>query len=114
MSLARRDHVVGYPARETQPCLLNGLRRQHGVVNTAELDADNEYDRELLGLHPVSKRLVLRERRKPPACTFHQHPVGLASSVRNPADSTVNESTTFVSADDVRRGRFGKGVRIDR
>ena len=57
MAFTRRNHVVGYPARKTQPGLLYGLRGQHGVIDAAQLDADDKNDRKLLGLHPVSKRL---------------------------------------------------------
>ncbi|BFT80459.1 hypothetical protein GVv1_12510 [Enterobacter pseudoroggenkampii] len=78
MSFPRRNHVVGYPARQTQPGLPYGLRGQHGVIDTAQLNADDQNDRKLLGLHPVSKRLRVRKRRKPAASPFHQHPVGLA------------------------------------
>ena len=78
MSPARRNHVVGYPAGQAQPGLLNGLGSQHRMVDTAEFDPYHQNYRQLLGLPPVSKGLVRRKWRKPTTGALHQYLVSLA------------------------------------
>ena len=95
------------------PGLLDGLCGQHGVIDAAQLDADDKNDRKLLGLHPVSKCLLVGQRGKPAASPLHQHPVGLI--FQRPQSGRQHgeiNRTAFIGADNVRRGRFGKGVRI--
>ena len=81
MTFTRRNHVIGNPPCQTQPGLLHGLSGQHGVIDTAKLHPHHQNDRKLLGLHPVSKCLLVGQRGKPAASPLHQHPVGLRFQV---------------------------------
>ena len=83
------------------------------MVDTAELNAHHQNDRQLFRLRPVGEGQGIRERRKPAAGAFHQHPVGETFQLTQPAgEPGRGDRPPFVGADDVRGGRLGEGIGV--